>query len=114
MFDDGDLEPLEISGLHVLPRLVLQPDPREHETVGKDAVEQRVVDDDSLCHIGIKIEDPSGCESHGWEHHWISEGVTHPVEDRGHVGAPQGGVHHGLLDRGAQWEGFLLHTAENI
>ena len=111
---DGDLEPLVVARPHVLARLVLQPDPREDEGVGEDVIEQRVVDDDSLGQIGIEIERTCCGLSHGFELHWISEGVTQPVVDHGHVRHPEGGVHHGLLESGVQREGFLLHTAENI
>ena len=38
--------------------------------------------------------------------------MTETEVDRGHVAAPQGGVHHVLLD--VEGEGFLLHTPHHV
>ena len=52
----------------------------------------------------------------------IDEGVTHAVVDRGHLAAPHGLIHHGvlvfyvmnrILDGGITRESLLLDTALN-
>ena len=68
----------------------------------------RVMDKYSIVEVGVQTERVEV------ETLVVDVGVTHPVEDRRHVAAPVAGVHHDLLDSGVQWEGFLLHTAENI
>ena len=75
-------------------------------------IELGIMDDHFVRYVGVQKE-LAPIES-GAHFLWASEGVAHPVVGRSHVAAPEGGVHHGLLDSGAQREGSLLHTAENV
>ena len=92
--------------------LVVQPNSRENQADRKDMIELGIMDDHFVRYVGVQKE-LAAIES-GAHFLWASEGVAHPVVGRGHVAAPEGGVHHGLLDSGAQREGSLLHTAEHI
>ena len=110
MLGDGDVEVVKVS--RPLVSLVIQQDPGEGEGIGQDMMEQRVMDENFVRNVGLQKELASVLT--GYDVLSVSEGVAQPVEDSGQVAAPQGGVHLGLLDDGSQWEGSLLHTAENI
>ena len=108
---DGDLEKVEVSSMHVLSSLVIQPDPRKQKTIGEDVIILGVVEENFITHVGVQRE--FATINHGMNPLRVSECVTHPVVDRGHVAAPEGGVRHGLLDGGVEREGSVLHAGEN-
>ena len=104
-----------VAGLHVLPRLVLQPDPREDLASLQDVVKAGVVDDDSVAELRVEVEGEGVVLTVTCRHlARIYEAVTHPVVEHGHVAPPQGGVHPGLLHTGVQRKSILRHTALNF
>ena len=123
VFGDGDVEPLVMAGLHVLPRLVLQPDPWEGEGVGDDVVKPGVVEDDSVAEAGVQVEEETISDHVGIDFVRECEGVTHPVVHRVHDAAPQGLRHHGVsglhvdhrvLDGVSEREGAVLYTGQDL
>ena len=106
----GESEPavLVVARPQLFLRLIVQKDPREGEVVHDDVVELGVVDDESVAHIRLQIEEEALSVELGGERQGIVEGVTQPCVHRGHAAAPQGGVHQVLLD--GPGEGVLPHT----
>ena len=90
---DGDVEKGEIS---CPPVLIIQPDPRKGEAVDENQIELGVMEEDFVGYVGLQKE--SAAISIGVDFLRVSEGVTHPIVDGGHLAPPQGGVHLVLLD----------------
>ena len=109
---EGDPTVVPVVGFIVHSCLVHQQDPGEDETVGDDVVKLRVVDEDPVAEVGVEEEQEVVGVDVRRKKVRIGEGVTEPGEHRGHVAAPQGGVHHVLLD--VEGEGFLLHTPHHL
>ena len=77
-----------MAGLHVLARLVLQPDAREGQGVGHDVVKLGVVEDDSVVEAGVEVEEETIRDHVSIDSVCEGEGVTHPVVDGVHDAAP--------------------------
>ena len=112
MLGESDPTLAVVARLHVLSCLVLQPDPGEGDMVGDEVVELGVVDEDPVVEAGLEEEEETVGVDVSRERVRIVEGVTQPSVHHGHVAAPQGGVHHGLLD--IHGEGLLAHTPQYI